>query len=104
MDGEARGQVQSGVLGAMRVRLFQHPSMGTLLSITPRRISRDAGLYPDFRALSTQADVRLALEEDDYDRSPWSQSASGHRNLLEGWMDGPRLHNLVHVWVGGDMS
>ena len=102
--GEARGQVQSGRLGEIRVRLFQNPVTGALLSINPRRINREAGLDPSFRRLSTQAHVQLALDEDDYDRPPWSQSASGHRNVLEGWLDGPRLHNLVHVWVGGDMS
>ena len=26
------------------------------------------------------------------------------RNVLEGWWRGPRLHNVVHVWVGGSMG
>jgi tyrosinase len=102
--GEARGQVQSGTLGSMRVRLYQHPATGTLLSIQPRQIMREAGLDAQSPSLPTQADVKLALDETDYDRSPWSQSATGHRNRLEGWIDGPQLHNLVHVWIGGDMS
>ena len=39
-----------------------------------------------------------------YDTSPWSSSSTGSfRNRIEGWSGGPRLHNLVHRWVGGDM-
>jgi tyrosinase len=26
------------------------------------------------------------------------------RNLVEGWIGNARIHNNVHVWVGGDMS
>jgi len=39
-----------------------------------------------------------------YDTFPWNQSSSGFRNSLEGWPNGPSMHNLVHVWIGGDMS
>lgn len=101
--GEARGIVRSGPLGDMRVRLQQHWN-GTLLSITPRPIRREAGLDTRNRSLPKQQDVQSALDEADYDRFPWSQSANGHRNRLEGWINGPQLHNLVHVWMGGDMG
>jgi Common central domain of tyrosinase len=40
-----------------------------------------------------------------YDVAPWTlASSSGFRNRLEGWISGPQLHNLVHVWVGGSMG
>ena len=28
-------------------------------------------------------------------------TTKGFRNGLEGWINGPQLHNRVHVWVGG---
>ena len=50
-----------------------------------------------------------------YDQSPWSMSpfTGGFRNRLEGWapipLNGasqppPNLHNMVHVWIDGDMG
>ena len=49
--------------------------------------------------------VQEALDELEYDMPPWSRNVnSGHRNRLEGWIDGPQLHNRVHVWIGGDMA
>jgi tyrosinase len=102
--GEARGQLQSGTLNAMRVRLYQNPMNGTLLSIQPRQITREAGLDANFPVLPMKSGVQQALDETDYDDFPWSQSSIGHRNRLEGWIDGPQLHNLVHVWIGGDMA
>jgi len=39
-----------------------------------------------------------------YDTSPWNQSSSGFRNSLEGWPNAPSMHNLVHVFIGGDMA
>ncbi len=56
--------------------------------------------------LPTQPDVAGALALDTYDVSPWdmtSDIAQSFRNNLEGWgAQLPRLHNQVHVWVGGD--
>lgn len=103
--GEARNDVVGGRVGQMRVRLWSDRSE-TIWSIPPRRLTRDAGTDPAFRSLPSRADVSAALQETDYDRSPWSGSAlgGGHRNHVEGWLSGPRLHNLVHVWIGGDMG
>ena len=101
--GDARGSVQNGPLSNLQVRLLQGTNQ-TLLSINPRPIQRQAGLDPMTRDLPSRADVQLALNEIDYDRPPWSQTAFGHRNRLEGWIQGPQLHNRVHVWIGGDMS
>ncbi len=104
--GEARNQVVSGRVGQVRVRLEQDMS-GTLLSVPPRPLERDAGRDqdPGNRSLPSTADVRGAMQEPLYDISPYSaNSQGGHRNRLEGWINGPQLHNLVHVWVGGDMG
>jgi tyrosinase len=61
--------------------------------------------------LPIKADVADAMDETSYDRPDWDSNMNlgGHRNRLEGWarVNGsfpPNLHNLVHVWVGGDMS
>src|SRR5581483_2856033 len=56
-------------------------------------------------ALPTAMDVTNALAETIYDVPPYSlASPSGFRNRMEGWISGPQLHNLVHVWVGGSMG
>jgi len=39
-----------------------------------------------------------------YDTPYWDISSRGFRNALEGWLNGPQLHNRVHVWVGGSMQ
>ena len=98
--GEARGQVNSGQIGQMQVRLVMQGR--TLLSVNPRPIRRNAG--SDVRTLPDKADVDLALNTPNYDSAPWNQSVRSHRNILEGWVNGPTLHNRVHVWVGGDMG
>lgn len=57
------------------------------------------------QTLPTRQDVAAALAIGTYDRSPWDMSSNGNlsfRNNLEGWSPNPpRLHNRVHVWVGG---
>jgi len=59
-------------------------------------------------SLPTPSDVTAALTgpaATPYDVAPYNiNSASGFRNLLEGWINGPQLHNRVHVWVGGSMG
>ncbi len=102
--GEARGSVRSGEIGKIRVRLFQDPFTGGLLSIDPRPVRRTSGQNPSVSDLPRKAHVRQAMEEPLYDREPWNFRAIGHRNRLEGWLRGPQLHNRVHVWIGGDMS
>ena len=102
--GEARGSVRSGPLADVRVRLVQSPRDGVLYSVDPRPIVRAAGLDPQAPDLPPKSDETASLEQTAYDQPPWNQSPHGHRNVLEGWADGPRLHNRVHVWVGGDMT
>ncbi|MGN9775361.1 tyrosinase MelC2 [Micromonospora sp. H33] len=56
------------------------------------------------QSLPTSSQVATVLAQTGYDVAPWnSTSASGFRNLVEGWR-GPNLHNRVHVWVGGTMA
>jgi tyrosinase len=38
-----------------------------------------------------------------YDGDPWDRSSEGFRCCVEGWNPPNDLHNLVHIWVGGDM-
>jgi hypothetical protein len=63
-------------------------------------------------AFPTQAQVTHAVNNfNTYDTAPWSLESTGSfRNRLEGWRSAlpneqsPHLHNVVHVWVGGDMG
>ena len=109
--GEASGEVLSGPLAAMRVRL-QGFRMD-LWSVAPRPLVRDAGADQLAPTLPTMAEVGWALEQGDYDVVDWDAGVDSFRNRLEGWLDpeagpgtppSPRLHNRVHVWVGGDMG
>ncbi|MFI1797218.1 tyrosinase family protein [Streptomyces sp. NPDC020379] len=55
--------------------------------------------------LPTRAQVDAVLAVPVYDVAPWNgQSESGFRNLLEGWRGPGRIHNSVHVWIGGHMA
>ena len=56
--------------------------------------------------LPRRADVGAAMDQGDYDASPWNRESAGFRNRLEGWAPAetqPNDHNRVHVFVGGDM-
>lgn len=56
--------------------------------------------------LPTPADMANALAETVYDVAPYGSGSTlaGFRNTLEGWRNGPQLHNRVHVWVGASMG
>ncbi|WP_018504187.1 tyrosinase family protein [Parafrankia discariae] len=99
--GRSRGTVTTGPLAAHLVRIEERDD--GIWSIPPRPVERAAGTQTP--TLPRSADVRAALDNDDYDSAPWDASPSlvSHRNLVEGWVNGPQLHNRVHVWVGGDM-
>lgn len=99
--GASRGQANSGPAGSVRVRLWQD-LRGTLWSVNPRPVERNAGR--DARTLPRSSHVRRCLRDSVYDQAPWSRQAVSHRNRLEGWINGPQLHNRVHVWIGGDMA
>ena len=97
--GTARGDVTTGPLAGHVIRVEERDD--GLWSIPPRPIQRAAGVQ--VTTLPQSAHVRAALGNDRYDRDPWDSSVVTHRNLVEGWVNGPQLHNRVHVWVGGDM-
>jgi tyrosinase len=66
------------------------------------RLTRSFGI--DIPRLPTQMDVYNAFSLDFYDTPYWDAFSRGFRNALEGWPNGPQLHNRVHVWVGGSME
>jgi tyrosinase len=97
--GPPRGRVTTGPLAGHRIRIEER--VDGLWSIPPRPIERAAAT--EVPTLPRSTEVRAALDNPDYDRPPWDTTVISHRNVLEGWPDGPQLHNRVHVWVGGDM-
>ena len=108
--GETSGLVTSGPCGRMRVRLIQNP-LTQALTVADRPLFRQAGqeFLPAFQTLPNRAAVRIAMSQPNYDNFPWDADAPGHRAVLEGWEPATPgytvdLHNLVHVWVGGDMG
>ncbi|WP_269581704.1 tyrosinase family protein [Roseibium sp. Sym1] len=102
--GEARGRVRSGPLAQMQVRLVAGARRREIASVTPRPVFRQAGMDRRWPDLPTQAQVDAALDQTEYDVSPWGRGVISHRNILEGWVQGPQLHNRVHTWIGGDMA
>jgi tyrosinase len=68
----------------------------------PRPVQRALG---QSGALPTRAAVRSVLRDQLlYDAPPYDSFSTGFRNYLEGWEGPDRIHNNVHVWVGGDMT
>lgn len=87
---------------SFRVRIDMHPSGA--LRVTDRGLRRE--FQQGVRVLPTTSEVRTALNDRNYDEAPWTHESSGFRNRVEGWIPrgSPRLHNRVHVWMGGDMG
>jgi len=54
-------------------------------------------------SLPKKASTAAVLTTLPYDTAPWNRNSTGFRNRLEGWNPANDLHNLVHIWVGGDM-
>jgi tyrosinase len=84
------------------IRLAMNPMTGNLQRVS-RQLQRSLGMGGN---LPTRDQVRTVLrQESTYDLMPFnSSSPSGLRNPLEGWVGQARIHNNVHVWVGGDMG
>jgi tyrosinase len=59
--------------------------------------------------LPTKEDIKTSVRRENsnvlYDTSPWNVESDSFRNDLEGYFSAPpvRMHNAIHVWVGGDM-
>lgn len=65
-----------------------------------RKLGRDSAgstTLPDYRQVN-DLNTHAVYDVEPYDKTPKS-----FRNRLEGWSDGPRMHNHVHRWIGGDM-
>jgi tyrosinase len=68
----------------------------------PRALARSLGAAG---ALPTRDALRTVLRDQlQYDAPPYDSSSNGFRNYIEGWEGPARIHNSVHVWVGGDMT
>ena len=61
-------------------------------------------LAHDIQTLPAKKDTANVLTLTPYDTPPWTPDSTGFRNNVEGWPNGPTMHNQVHVWIGGDMS
>jgi tyrosinase len=85
-----------------QVRLAMNPTTGDL-EVVNRQLQRALGAAG---ALPTRDQVRAVVRDQTiYDMSPFnSSSPGGVRNPVEGWIGAARIHNNVHVWVGGDMQ
>lgn len=73
---------------------------------------RGFGRLANFPRLPTVAEVNATLSVATYDAPPWNDAAAlvSFRNQLEGWYVPPGstvrdgMHNLVHLWVGGNLG
>ncbi|MDP9051023.1 MAG: tyrosinase family protein [Acidobacteriota bacterium] len=75
-------------------------------------LTRGFGLCPGFGRLPTPAEVQTTLGVAVYDQTSWDdhETSATFRNKLEGWYVPPGstvrdgMHNLVHLWVGGNVG
>jgi len=80
--------------------------------IVPGAADADGALRRQFgesfgSSLPSALSVRDCLGITTYDSSPWnwsSSSSTSFRNTTEGWVGPGRIHNAVHVWIGGSMG
>lgn len=95
-DSNLLGQFEDG---SWRVRLAPNPT-GPNLRTTDRPLERD---FPG-GSLPTRSQVREVIRDQVvYDLPSYDEDSTGFRNFLEGWIGSGRLHNRIHVWIGGDM-
>lgn len=89
--------------GQYQVRIESDPLGG--LRRTDRPLRRALGANNRAPNLPSLDQLRSLLDEQElYDDDPWDSSSNGLRNRLEGWLPPIRMHNRVHVWIGGDMG
>ena len=91
-------------LAAFPVRLASNAN-GTLVQVNRAlRRNRGAGVQGISRPnLPKKASTADALNVVPFDDAPWDRNSTRFRNRVEGWNPPNDLHNLVHIWVGGDM-
>jgi tyrosinase len=85
---------------------FAPGSFSPILVPTNRGLERTLG--SDVNTLPTRSEVRSVVHLNEpnivYDAFPWNRNSDEFRNGLEGWPNGPTMHNRIHVWIGGDMG
>jgi tyrosinase len=97
-------RVLTGPFASWRALIFNAQTDDLEPRDTPgliRRLGQGASNLP------TEGQVNELYTDDQYaqyDAAPWNTAVDTTRNRLEGFVNGPALHNRVHVWVGGDMS
>lgn len=96
--------VSTGPFAAAQWQVNVETSPSSQLRAVRRGLRRAFGR--DTPGLPRSAEATAALGIAAYDAAPWLDTSLGSfRNTLEGWRpDPPRMHNLVHVWIGGDMG
>ena len=83
-----------------RVRVAMNGA-GQLVRVD-RLLQRQLGFIGE---LPSRNAVRAIIENHSvYDVAPFNSDSAGFRNHVEGWEGAERIHNNVHVWVGGDMQ
>jgi hypothetical protein len=105
-DGEVTSGPFASNTGKWPLKVLVYPE--TKSPYLKRQMGPEPG---DPSSLPTPQDVTDTLNETPYDVYPWnSDSQSGFRNMLEGFIPQPtgeytipRMHNRVHVWVSGSM-
>jgi tyrosinase len=93
---ERNGLTSSGIRRALSTPLGSMPDMHMDMGN-----SNDIPILPDIN------EVMMALMLDTYDSPPYNDSSHEprtFRNTFEGWeKEGCKLHNTVHLWIGGHM-
>jgi tyrosinase len=109
--GPSQGEITTGPFGQLRVRLVTDVADNRTYVVPARPIRRRAGQDAAAPTLPNRADQTRALGDGTYDRPEWNRAANSFRNKLEGWRDAqapprppPRMHNRVHVFIGGSME
>ena len=71
-------------------------------------LRNDGSVASQALSISDQTEVDTVLALTEYDSPDWNTQADGFRRAIEGWnpppagaLTGSRMHNIVHLWVGG---
>lgn len=103
-DPQSDNRVLTGPFKDWHAVIYDNTTNDFVTRDTPglvRKLGRDpAGSASTLPSEAQVAELNTHLV---YDVPPYDKTTEGFRNRLEGWAAGPRLHNQVHRWVGGDM-